>query len=498
MKTTLFLWIPFLFSGIVTQAQPHQVQAITFEEFIAQKERQKVQREEHSPLAMVQRCTSTATYTNQTFSDSTRLTYTHPRGSFNAKNAFNVGSAPDTIFRIALNSGQASVKEINEYDAANRHISSEYFMYGQQVGTASSQYNSSGTLLQDERDYDDGTSLKLYQKTIYNSEGLRVFDTTYQNTYGQQNSMNYFVTDQYDYDAQNRVREHASHMAFNNYTFVVKEVTRHYYAGNSTQPFLDSIFNYLSNGSILKSAKHFYYHPDGRNLSDTTFSATGSPSATSQYTYNGTAVTMIQRSNSGGNWQNTARTLSQNNNDGNSLYLRNFYWHTGTNSWTLNTEDSIFYNAAGYMMRTHSLNTSNPDNTLKTVRQNIMERNSYNNTYKWTAKSYTDGALSDETTNFYYFEDYDNGLSLKPVSQKIKASIYPNPAMATLKVHIDDPKAAHLMISICDLTGKHLSGFTQIHSENTLDINHLPAGQFILTIQDKGGNRLFSQKFSKQ
>lgn len=498
MKTTLFLLIPSLLSGIGTYAQTSQAEAIPYETFIAQKEKSRKFREEHTPLVMAQRCTNTATYTNNVISDTTRLTYTHPRGSNASKNAFNIGSAPDTIFRIALNSNQVSVKEINEYDAANKHIASTYFLYGQQVGTTSNQYHSNGTLQQQEYDYDDGTELKLYRKSIRNNEGLLLYDTTYQHTYNQQASMNYFVAGKYEYDQLNRVTQYNSHMAFNNYNNVLKSVTKHYYAGNNTKPFLDSIFDYLPNGSVLKSARKFYYHPDGRNLIDTAFTGTGSPANTTQYTYNGSIVTAVRRSYNGSTWSNTSRNISLNNNDGLLLYSRSFNWITTNSSWQLVSEDSAFYNTAGYMIRYHKRNANNPNNLLQTTQQHFIERNSYNNTYKWTVKNYSNGAVSDETTNLYYFEDYDNGLSLKPVAHKIRANIYPNPAQKSLKVDIDDPRATKLNLSIYELSGKTISCFPVKGPQQTLDISHLPAGTFIFTIQDKNGTPLFSQKFLKQ
>ncbi|GEM_PF-2220107 len=499
MKTILFLLIPsLLLPGINAYAQSSQVQAIPYETFIAQKEKYRVLSDEHTPLVMAQRCTSTATYTNNVISDTTRLTYTHPRGSNGSKNSFNIGSAPDTIFRIALNSNQASVKEINEYDAANRFLSRAYFKYGQQAGTATHQYNSNGFLSQYEDDYDDGNELKLYRKSIRNNEGLLLYDTTYQHTYNHQASMNYFFAGKYEYDQLNRVTQYYSHMAFNNYNNVLKSVTKHYYAGNSPQPFLDSIFDYLSNGSILKSARKFYYHPDGRKLSDTSFTGTGSPTNTTQYTYNGSVVTAVHRSYNGSNWLNTSRNISLNNNDGLLLYSRSFNWITTNSSWQLVSEDSAFYNAAGYLVRYHTRNAYNPNNLLQTTQQHFIERNSYNNTYKWTAKNYSNGIVSNETTHLYYFEDYDNGLSLKPVAHKIRANIYPNPAQTSLKVDIDDPRATKLSLSIYELSGKTISRFPVTGPQQTLDISHLPAGTFILSIQDKNGTPLFSQKFLKQ
>lgn len=498
MKTTLFLLIPSLLSGISTYAQTSQAEAVPYETFIAQKEKSRVVGDGHTPLVMAQRCTNTATYTNHVISDTTRLTYTHPRGSNASKNAFNIGSAPDTIFRIALNSNQASVKEINEYDADNKHIASTYFLYGQQVGTSSSQYSSNGTLLQYEYDYDDGNELKLYRKSIRNNEGLLLYDTTYQYTYNQQASMNYFFAGKYEYDQLDRVTQYYSHMAFNNYNNVLKSVTKHYYAGNSTQPFLDSIFDYLSNGSILKSASKFYYHPDGRKLNDTSFTGTGSPTNTTQYTYNGSVVTALRRSYNGSNWLNTSRNTSLNNNDGLLLYSRSFNWITTNSSWQLVSEDSAFYNAAGYMIRYHKRNAYNPNNLLQTTQQHFIERNSYNNTNKWTVKNFNDGAVSNETTNLYYYEDYDNGLSLKPIAHKIRANIYPNPAQTSLKVDIDDPRATKLSISIYELSGKRIYRFPVTGPQQTLAISHLPAGTFILTIRDKSGTPLFSQKFLKQ
>ncbi len=498
MKTTLFLLLPAFLSGIMARAQMNQPQAMPYEQFIEQKEKPKLLREEHTPLAMAQRCTSTATYIDQVISDTTRLTFTNPRGSTASKNSFSVGSAPDTIFQIGLNSNQASVKKINQYDATNRYLSTAYFKYGQPAGTAANLYNSNGLVLQQEDDYDDGTELKLYRKLVFNNEGRIVYDTTYQNTYGQQPAMNYFYTREYDYDQLNRRMQSRSHIAFNNYSNISKSITKHYYAGNNTKRFLDSIFDYLPNGSINKSARKFYYHPDGRNLSDTSFTGTGSPTGTTQYTYNGAVVTTIRRSYNGSNWSNISRTISLNNNDGLLQYSRSFNWSTTNVDWQLVSEDSVFYNIDGYLVRHHSRNSANANNQLQTAQQHFIERNSYNNPYKWTAKNYNNGIVSKETTNLYYFEDYDNGLSLNPLAHKIRASIYPNPARKQLQVAIDAPEANSFAISIYNISGKIISQVPVTGPQQTIDISQLPAGHFFIAILDIDGTPLFSQKFLKQ
>lgn len=497
MKTTLFLLIPFLLSGISAYAQTTQMQAIPYEEFIAQKEKARALRDEHTPLAMAQRCTSTATYTNNVISDTTRLTYTNPRGSSASKEAFSISSIPDTVFRIALNSNQASVKEINEYDAANKHIASTYFLYGQQVGTSSSQYSSNGTLLQYEYDYDDGNSLKLYYKKTYNNEGLPLLDTTYQNSYGQQSSLDYFATYKYAYDLQSRTTLFYVHQAFINYATAIRQQTDYYFSGNNPTPFLDSTFEYF-NLYIIKWATRYQYNPNGSKLNDTTYEESGNPVVTSQYTYNGPVITNTRRTFNGTTWNNAGQYISQNNNEGNRLYERNFKWDASTSNWKLTGADSSFYNTDGYLVRTHLLNIYNPSNTLKTTKQNIIERNIYNNTSKWTIKKFYNDTLNNETTSLYYYGDYDNGLSLKPIGNKIKANIYPNPVTTNLQVTIDAPQAKKFALFIYDLSGKTIARFPVTGPRQTLDISQLPAGHFIINIRDKSGASLFSQKFLKQ
>lgn len=497
MKTTVLLLLTSVLSGMSAYTQSTQMQAIPYEEFIAQKEQAKLQRDEQTPLSMVQRCTNTATYIDLVFSDTTRLTYTTPRGSVASKNSFSISSLPDTVFRITLNSNQASVKEINEYDAANKHIVSTYFLYGQQVGTASSHYNSNGTLSQYEYDYDDGASLKLYYKKTYNSEGLPLLDTTYQNSYGQQTSLDYFATYKYAYDLQNRTTLFYVHQAFINYATAIRQQTDYYFSGNNLKPFLDTTFEFF-NLDTLEWVTRYNYHPNGSNLNDTTYNEAGEPVVTSQYTYNGPEVTNTRRTYNGVSWNNAGQYITKNNNDGNMLYSRNFTWDNANSNWRLLGADSSFYNSDGYLIRTHKLSVYNPDNTLKTTKRNRIERNSYNNPNKWTTSSFYNDTLKNETVNLYYYEDYDNGLSLEPVANKLRASIYPNPAQTTLKVQIDAINAKNFTIVIYALNGKTICRVPVTDPEQTLDISHLPAGTFILTIQDKRVTTLFSQKFLKQ
>lgn len=496
MKIITLLSFASVSFNVAIYAQSSTVQAIPFEQFLEQRKLQ-TQKDEHTPLAMVQRCMRTATYVNQVLSDSTRSTYTHPRGSIADKNAFNIGSAPDSLFQVALNSNVEMVKEVNNYGANNIYLGRVYMKDGVQVGTDISQYGANNQLELSEKDFDDNVT-KVYQKSVY-SNGKRMIDSNYQFVYApsQQAANNYFYTFKYQYDNQDREIELYRHYAFNNYTTSSITKTVHYYQGNNTKPYLDSIFNYYNNGSVVKSAIKFYYLPNGQITRDTSFNQAGIPTSSSQYTYNGLTTTMISRVYNANSWSNSYKSINNINNDGNYVYAESYNWNQSNGSWILSYKSENTYNGEGYLLTTHTQNNYQGGN-LQTIEKNFMERNSYNNTKKWTKQSFNNGSVAKETTNYYYYEDYDNGVSLNDVNSKVKVSVYPNPANAVLNIDFEETMQSDVHISIFDLTGKLTSHHQTKVKENKIDIKELATGQYLIQLSDKSGRSLFSQKFLKK
>lgn len=498
MRALALLLFSSLAYSLSSDAQLNTQKILTYEEFLEQKEL-RIQKDGHTPLAMVQRCVAMSTYENTVLSDSQRLVYTHPRGSFASKNAFNVGSAPDTIFNIALNSGVASVKEIWEYLPNNKPLSRTAFENGVQVGNTSFQYGSNENLIEQEAQFDNGVTHRSYQKHTINSEGRLLVDTNYQFAYSPalQNSSNFFYTFKYQYDNQGRETENYQHSSFYNYTVSNRTITRHFYQGNSMKPYLDSIYAYLPDGTVIRSYRKFYYLPGGQILRDTSFNQGGIPNYTVQYSYNGLTTTAISYNYNAGNWINSSKNVSIVNNDGNHVYNEFYHWDQSSGNWIMRNKNESVYNADGYLSDARS-QSSNSAGVLQTVRRDLMERNSYNNTYKWTSRSFANGDLSGEVTKYYYYEDYDNGLGIKASGPAIKVDLYPNPAESVLMVNFEQKSSAGTVMKICDMTGKEMVSINDVQQQMAIDISKLAAGNFIFSVHSREGTRLFSQKFLKK
>ena len=70
--------------------------------------------------------------------------------------------------------------------------------------------------------------------------------------------------------------------------------------------------------------------------------------------------------------------------------------------------------------------------------------------------------------------------------QTVQLNLYPNPSSTVLNVSIENYKlSANSTINVYDMQGKALKHISAIHSENTISIEDLSPGQYILSLSDR-------------
>ncbi len=91
---------------------------------------------------------------------------------------------------------------------------------------------------------------------------------------------------------------------------------------------------------------------------------------------------------------------------------------------------------------------------------------------------------------------YNLPLSLKKLNTLNNINIYPNPVNDLLNIDIDDA-TKDIKIKVVNLLGNVVITATQLKpGQQTLDVNHLPAGIYLMVLESKGER--FHHKFIKQ
>jgi len=80
-----------------------------------------------------------------------------------------------------------------------------------------------------------------------------------------------------------------------------------------------------------------------------------------------------------------------------------------------------------------------------------------------------------------------------PGVEQLEAKVYPNPTFGKVNIETDE----QIQASVFDLTGNSLRFTSMSSGKNEMDITQLPAGMYILVLQNKEGNKTSSFKLQK-
>lgn len=107
------------------------------------------------------------------------------------------------------------------------------------------------------------------------------------------------------------------------------------------------------------------------------------------------------------------------------------------------------------------------------------------------------GALA--ATSYFYYESFENGTSLKPVTENKDFAIYPNPFHDHLSITWKKSAATKVGLTLFNISGQEVYRSTlQLHTgENTLALPALAPGNYLLLLSDSQG-AAWSHKMIKQ
>lgn len=454
--------------------------------------------EPQTPLATAQRCIAAANYLDGTLYDTLRHYYSGLRGTSSRKDFPEPINAHDSVFRTHIASGTVYLGGKVRYDNQDRFIHGDYYSHlppHAYIGSDTASYNSTGVRTFYEYDIDNPASIKQYQLIINNDAGKVIKDTFYQNAYA--NNFNWINADNYAYDVNNRQTLHSNYVSYNNYTTTQLTITKSFYNGSSSLPYLDSITQIVNNNinAASKKAIYHFYNTSQQLIADTIYNQNGSLSAAQNYIYTGNELTAITRIHNNGNWTLSTRTISRKNNEGLQTRYEQQNWN-GSSGWQMVNGDSAVFNNAGYLIERTSYNASN-NNIVIRSKQTIV-RNNFNNPTLTIYKTYDQqGVLIEERKGAYYYTEYERGTGIAHKTKKLDVVVFPNPAKNKVSIKIQD-EVKPVNIKLIDLNGKVVLQQFFHKPDATIYLDNLASGVYQLVLSTTDNNAHFTQKIVKQ
>jgi hypothetical protein len=126
--------------------------------------------------------------------------------------------------------------------------------------------------------------------------------------------------------------------------------------------------------------------------------------------------------------------------------------------------------------------------------------NSFDNPEKISFFSMFEGQEEPEGQMMFYYETYEEGLSIKPLADNNNFSVYPNPFTGNLSIDWKGAKANEdVTLRIVNILGQQVfqSAVQLRNGTNTVQLPEVNAGNYVLLIQGKDG-KTWSQKLVKQ
>lgn len=329
-----------------------------------------------------------------------------------------------------------------------------------------------------------------------------------------------------EFDNQNRLTKAVIHIQTLHPVigYIGNNVQYRKYNGNSVNPYRDSLIYHTAyyNSQVSQGVQitNYTYNADGKMLMSEMFS--GSPlqlqtRITNTYNAAGLVTEYKSESFASGQLMSGFKDIYQfDNNNKQVLYMSQNFWSnewvnsykveteyinaTQTkqssynwevpNSWILNGVTNSFYNSNGYTDSFSSVGFDN--NQLVNINISTFNYTQFDNVL--FHKQYRNSTPGDITTlvptsaNYYYYEDYDDGVHVKTTQDKINGAViaFPNPVSNLLTIKCVGINKGHLQI--LSLDGKQLLQKDMNTDMEVLDVQHLPAGNYIVSVSTADGN----------
>ncbi len=254
--------------------------------------------------------------------------------------------------------------------------------------------------------------------------------------------------------------------------------------------FADSILSeYNSSGlAVLKDSAYTWV----------TASATYRPNYRTFYTINSSnlVVSGIQEgwNVASGTYKNSSRTTNTFDASNRLAQATTDSWNATTSSWMPNTRATFTYSATGELLvNLYELWSTATSSYAPTDRQ-TNTYNSYGQQTVFLVEVYNNGAWQLNYATFSYFELYNELGILQPAStaQALWLKLAPNPASGAMAVRMQWDVPQDFVVTVTDMAGRvlqHIPGHAAKESNTAIDVNELPAGNYILSVSGSAGGR---------
>ena len=103
----------------------------------------------------------------------------------------------------------------------------------------------------------------------------------------------------------------------------------------------------------------------------------------------------------------------------------------------------------------------------------------------------------------FQLSDYIETTNTKTITDQVETSTdyatdtYPNPVKNTFQINIPNINALGQKVTFFDLVGKEIKSLMVYNNRNTIELDWLQNGTYLLVIYDKNGNGIHKEKLLK-
>lgn len=267
----------------------------------------------------------------------------------------------------------------------------------------------------------------------------------------------------------------------------------------------------------------YYYNVSNTHVVADTLITAGAPyghySHRYSYSASGRLDTFSFTSDNYGTIDFRSRTLYDYYNDG--KLRKTTLQHLESGSWNTRGYDSLGYTSGAdyYTYWKHvQLNSrqlteqypgtmGGPDSALQynwdhlgneLITKYKYEYNTFGNPVKITATPV--GPVASQSLSYinFYYEDFDDGLSIKPVAENKDFTVYPNPFSNAINIDWKGKQPGNVMVKLINVIGQEVfeTPLKLRTGKNLISIRDMDIGNYILLIQDAAG-KTWSSKLIK-